>query len=131
MGFDSGLLGAQMNVLDDELRVTDFTCSQLAAVEVVSSQDHKMKENEADDFDDIHDDVGENAISESTDVFPVTHDVLDIVPLEVKSSPPDNLESIAEGKSESSETNETGKKRNSRVPLCKCTGIYVYFFMFI
>ena len=126
MGYNSGLLGAQMNVLDDELRVSDFTCSHLAAAEVVSSQDHKMKEDEADDFDEIHD-VGENenVNSESADVSPVTNDVLDIVPLEVKSSPSAALKSIAEDKRESSETNETEKRKNSRVPLCKCTGMSV------
>ena len=125
MGFNSGLLGAQMNVLDDELRVSDFTCSHLAAAEVVSSQDHKIKEDEADDFDEIHD-VGENenVNSESADVSLIT-DVLDIVPLEVKSSPSAALKSIAEDKRESSETNETEKRKNSRVPLCKCTGMSV------
>lgn len=123
VGFNSGLLGVQMNILDDELRVSDFTCSHLAAAEVVSSQDHKMEEDEADDFDEIHD-VGENenVNSESADVSPVTNDVLDIVPLEVKSSPSAALKSIAEDKRESSETNET---KNSRVPLCKCTGMSV------
>ena len=111
-----GLLGAQMNVLDDELCICDMSSSPLASYSAVSYQNSKAKEEDADELDDVLDEIGDN--------------IYELTP----SSPPlqtvDNVtkESSMEVKLPLSNLPETTtKKKQILVPLCKCTGQSILF----
>ena len=107
-----------MLVLDDELHLSDLALSPLAAAPLVSHKPHvTAKDDECDELDEAHDDIiVENKISDSASIHPTVKPAEtppnDVLPDEIKSSSPNVL----------SDANSMDKGKESRVPLCKCTG---------
>lgn len=111
-----------MFILDDELHISDLACSPLGQAPLVSHQTHKIaKDDEGDELDEVHDDVVDNDVVDNN-----ISDTASAPPPVQSVEPPLNDVSPIEAKSSSlnvaSNANPVEKGKESRVPLCKCTG---------